>query len=264
MDQITENVKNNRKIIFRWSIVLSIAGIIIYVSYFVSPSSRLPITYPYLYPYPWIVAGGLVIIQGIQQFSNHATTNDPLLFLYQPGIVLYELVVGFVIAPTLFFLGWRAVILKECSKIVSYLFFVVGGSIVLAIALPAISDALVRHTRNEERKKELSMKSERDSLDYDLRKLGFCAAIYWNSAKEAGGGGKSFLGYKLKDSVDIDGNRFRITSLDSHLITFMAISHAYPGAYIRIGYDSLGYQHGPAEYGGIFKEERVSESLQKL
>jgi hypothetical protein len=152
------------------------------------------------YIYPWVVAGGHTIANGLSEFSGKTPS---LINLTERLAALLGLLFGFVIGPTLFFFGWynrrkdresgsKGSVLKG-SAVIS----VIGGILTFAVAIPSIPIAFIQKSVSESIHSAQAVQGNKDQMINDLNKIAYNAKQFRILPKSLDGGNGAFLGYTL-------------------------------------------------------------------
>ena len=181
--------------------------------------------------YPWLIAGRATIDGALREFGGHGFMGIPPVYRYH---VLADLVIGFVIVPTIFFFAWRKMQVRRGSpSLAATLVFVITGALTLTCFAPSIPAAMQLHKISLEMQRNGAIKAHKDDLMYDLGKLSFHAQAYWILPVSKHGGNNSFVAYTIPEHLkNSEGCRFDITSKSVDRIRFRGTSTRYPGSSI--------------------------------
>lgn len=208
--------------------------------------------------YPWVVAGGLTIEQGLDLFSGKSV--QPLSF-EQQATLLGGLWLVAVLGPTLFLLGWRQRRRERASGTVSgklrtsTIIYFLGGIVTLTAALPALPAAMVQRVVAQQMYDAQAIASNRDAIINELNWIALHAVQYRILPKELGGGVGSYAGYTMPAHMaTTDNASYAIQDLTADKIGFVATSTRYPASTVSVAFGSDGRPIPISwRYGGDFK-----------
>ena len=205
------------------------------------------------YIYPWVVAGGHTIANGLSEFSGKTPS---LINLTERLAALLGLLFGFVIGPTLFFFGWynrrkdresgsKGSVLKG-SAVIS----VIGGILTFAVAIPSIPIAYIQYSVSKSIHSAQAVQSNKDQMINDLNRIAHNAKQFRILPKSLDGGNGTFLGYTLSQPLAGTEEGTYEVSCTADEIVVKAISKKYPDCRISVHIDKDGL--GLWEYSGDF------------
>ncbi len=195
---------------------------------------------------PWIIAAGVTVAEGINEFVGRVGSYDYSIERY---LSLVGLLISFILAPSLFMFAWRASYIRqesEQSKSInkvraSSVTFVLGGMLTLALILPSIPGSIVHWQLFERMKSLAAVEEDKDYLIFRVNKIAADAYQYWILPTTMGGGGNSYQNYVIPMQLaSNESGTFTVSSLTGNSITFMATSTKHLGTTISAVVDSTG------------------------
>lgn len=205
------------------------------------------------YIYPWVVAGGHTIANGLSEFSGK---TPALISTTERLATLLGLLFGFVIGPTLFFFGWynrrkdresgsKSSVLKG-SAVIS----VIGGILTFAVAIPSIPMAYIQKSVSESIQSAQAVQDNKDQMINDLNMIAYNAKQFRILPKNLDGGSGSYLGYSLPKPLAATEYGTYEVSCTAEEIILKATSKKYPDSRISVHIKKDGL--GLWEYSGDF------------
>jgi hypothetical protein len=206
-----------------------------------------------MYLYPWVVAGGHTIANGLSEFSGKSPS---LINGTERLAALLGFLFGFVIGPTLFFFGWynrrkdresgsKGSVLKG-SAVIS----VIGGIFTFAVAIPSIPGAYVQVRVSQSLHSAQAIQGNKDQMINDLNMIAYNARQFRILPKNLEGGNGSFLGYTLSQPLaGTEEGTYEISCTAEEIIV-KAISKKYSDCRISVHINKDGL--GLWEYSGDF------------
>lgn len=212
---------------------------------------------PHLYLFPWVVAGGHTISNGLAEFSGHV---PGLCTVAERMAILLSAIIGFIVGPTLFFFGWyyrrkeRAAEGKNQVLQGSGIIFTIGAILTLSVAIPSIPIAFIRVEVERSIRNAQAVQSEKDFMINELNTLRISAIQHRVLPHEYGGGFGSYAGYVIpQERVETKVGKYSVVASEGS-VTFLAISVKYPSATIRCSIDGKGeFIPGQWKYSGKFQ-----------
>lgn len=213
---------------------------------------------PHFGLYPWVVASGITIEQGLNLFSGKSV--QPLSF-EQQATLLGVLWLVAVLGPTLFLLGWRQRRIERASGAVSgklrisTVTYLLGGIVTLTAALPALPAAIMQRVVAQRMYDAQAIASNRDAIINELNSLALHAVQYRILPKELGGGAGSYAGYTIPARmVTTENASYSMKDVTADKIGFVATSAPYPASTVSVTFDSDGRPIPTSwKYGGEFQ-----------
>ena len=208
-----------------------------------------------MYLYPWVVAGGHTIANGLSEFSGKSPS---LISLTERLAALLGLLFGFVIGPTLFFFGWynrrkdresgsRGSVLKG-SAVIS----VIGGMLTFAVAIPSIPIAIIQRQVSVSMHSAQAIQENKDQMINDLNMIASNARQFRILPKSFDGGNGSFLGYTLSQPLAGTEEGTYVATCTADDIAVKGSSKKYPDCHISVHIDKEG-RLGNFEFLGNFQ-----------
>lgn len=192
--------------------------------------------------YPWVVAGGYTIEQGLNLFSGKSV--QPLSF-EQQAMLFGGLWLVAVLGPTLFLLGWRQRRIERATGTVSgklrisTITYLLGGIVTLTVALPALPAAIIQRVVAQQMYDAQAIASNRDAIINELNWIALHAVQYRILPKELGGGAGSYAGFTMPTHMATTENAsYSITDLTADKIGFVATSRIYPASTVSVTFGS--------------------------
>jgi hypothetical protein len=208
-----------------------------------------------MYLFPWVVAGGHTIANGLSEFSGESPSS--IVFAERLAALL-GLLFGFVIGPTLFFFGWysrrqdresgsKGSILKG-SAIIS----VIGGILTFAVAIPSIPGAYTQIRVSEYLHRAQATQDNKDQMINDLSIITYNAKQFRILPKSLDGGNGSYLGYTLSQPLAGTENGTYEISCTADDIAVKGVSKKYSDCRVSVHVDKEGHMV-QWEYSGDFR-----------
>ena len=206
-------------------------------------------------PFPWIIAAGYTISDGLKLFSGEVPLSMPT---SERVVILISLVGTFVVGPTLFFFGWRRRrIDKESGKISPLLnvwtpVFVIGGMLTFSFALPSIPIAYIQRSVSQSLHHAQDIQHNKDNMINEINMIAWGARQHRILPKSLGGGERSFVGYVLpKELVSTQNATYEIVNSEKECAV-KASSKLYPGSAVSAKLNEAGRLWG-WNYEGLFQ-----------
>jgi hypothetical protein len=191
-------------------------------------------------PFPWVTAGGLTIQHGLAMFSGETPTK---MSSETRLSILGSLLVAFIIGPTLLFFSWRRLATEpktSAMKPASIGFFF-GATLtgvylfpllVMSIAHPAVASSM---------RSAQALGQDRDWVINGIYRVSLDAHQYKILPKSFGGGGGSYVGYRIPDEIiKTTYAEYAATDETDSTLTISGSSLAFQGASIRAVYGPDG------------------------
>ncbi len=212
--------------------------------------------WPRMYLYPWVVAGGQTIANGLAEFSGRA---PELVGLSDRLAGLLGLLFGMVIGPTLFFFGWyyrrkdrasnaATPTLKGASVI-----YVIGGILTFSVAIPAIPIAYVQRSVSSDLRAAQAIQSNKDAMINEVNAIAFNAYQYRILPQKLGGGNGSYIGYTVPPELSHTAMGTYTTTQTEDEVVIKGTAAQYPDASVSARIDNQGsFEGGSWNYTGVF------------
>jgi hypothetical protein len=185
----------------------------------------------FLFPFPWVIVGGMTIDHGLTMFSGKIPELPTI--TTQLGCLVSILTV-FVICPTLFFFGLRTRAVERAAgkegRILrwSTIQFVLGGMVMLGPALLSIPVAIIQRNVSSSLHESQAPVENKYAILYELNSVAVKLHEYRILPREFGGGNGSFAGFTLpKDLESTTEAQYKIELQDTLAIA-KATSVKYP------------------------------------
>ncbi|MBM3298358.1 MAG: hypothetical protein FJY85_00175 [Deltaproteobacteria bacterium] len=189
---------------FLWKLelitILALLAILIVGGYF----SRDIFMYFRLIGFPWLHASQLTISA---PYSDTHSVSLPSLGIGKQMFLLAELLVSFVICPTVFLFGWhRRRVNRERSQNVRSLSldsvaYGFCGIVTVALAISVGPAAFLQGRSTTSRCEGDASRIQREGMMTEMSLIGVDAFIYQLRPKELGGGDGSFAGYGIGEKL---------------------------------------------------------------
>jgi hypothetical protein len=210
---------------------------------------------PDIFYMPWLTATGITLTNGLNEFSNKTLEIVPL---SQRLYTLINILLLYIIAPTLFFCGWKMRYVEKISKNrfnifrVATMLFVLGGFFVLGIAIHSIPKVYFLIKSNHEHRNNSIVLSNKDSVENDLHEIAWHAYQYKVLPHKLGGGSGSYTGFILPVELSkTEYATYTVAATDSTVV-LTGRSSIYSDASIKIGLDKHGKMND-WQYSGKFE-----------
>lgn len=217
--------------------------------------SRDVFTPNYFIPFPWIIAAGRTIADGLSAFSGEPPAIMPASYHLA---LLADMLVVFVLGPTLFFLSWRKrrmereLAVKSATFGLWTLLFVVGGVITFGAALPAIPIAIFQRMVSRSLYQAQAVQSNKDFMINEINVIAWNAHQHKILPKSVGGGEGAFSGYSVpKELGSTEDGEYDVTASPNQC-TIKATSKKYPSAEITVILNEAGRLQ-EWSYKGLFE-----------
>ena len=245
--------------VFLWQIALVsfvALALVLFSDKLLNPDQRHPVVeMPRIVVYPWIIAGGHTIQNGLLAFSGKPA--EAVNGKDQVG-ALAALIVVMVLLPTLFLLQWRRKTLAVKPSIhttswsLSRVFYYVCGVLVIYLSVGALPIAVYGEVMRNRMRNAQAVQSSRDAIVNELNFIGFDLFQYYVLPKAVGGGDRSFDGCVLHDNTSKSADATYVVTPTGQTVSIHAQSVRYPASWINVSIDSLG-RMGFWAYGGKFQ-----------
>ena len=200
-------------------------------------TNRFSLRYDAMTPFPWVIAGGITISDGLTMFSGMTPIPMPIsgrLFM------LLSVLVPYVIGPTLFFFAWRH---RKLGKEAGHqtptlglwtLLFVVGGIISFAPAIPSVPIAYIQRSVAHSLRSAQAVQGNRDAIINELNTISWKARQHRILPASLNGGGGSFVGFAMPSELaTTDNATYTLVTTDS-MCTLKATSRRFPSAAVTV------------------------------
>jgi Sec-independent protein secretion pathway component TatC len=208
-------------------------------------------------PYPYVMAGGITLGQGISEFLGEQPKR---VRIREHLFGLVSLLILYVVAPLLLLLGWRKTKSEKISAEAPEQRRLTSGTIafVLGIILssPFIMSPMITYIQRDVSRsmhKDQDVSYAKDMVTGSVLNATSHTYQYFILPKLHGGGSGSFEGYKLPDSLR--ATRFSvnaIASISRYKIVITGESKDYPKAIVNYSIDSSGFARF-GSYSGKFE-----------
>ena len=209
-----------------------------------------------IYLYPWVVAGGQTIANGLAEFSGKTPT---VLAFHVRLAALLGMLFGFVFGPTLFFFGWynrrkdRASGTSNPTLKGSAVISVVGGMLTFAMAIPSIPTALIQHNVSSYLRSAQAIQENKDQLISDLNMIAVNARQYRILPRNFNGGEGSFLGYSIPQKLGATEVGTYTATITADDIMLNANSKKYSDCKISVHVNKEGQFAGGLNFEGQYQ-----------
>ncbi len=196
-----------------------------------------------VYLYPWVVAGGHTISNGLSEFSGKSPSE---LGLVERAAVLLGLLFGFVIGPTLFLFGWRnrrqerETGSKTSALKGSAVISVLGAILTFAVAIPSIPVAYIQVQVSNSLHHAQALQDNKDQMINDLNMIAYNARQFRILPKNLEGGAGSYIGYIPPSALANTENGTYTVTCTADEITANAFSNKYSDCHIGVKVDKAG------------------------
>ena len=194
-------------------------------------------------PFPWIVAAGQTIDDGLEMFSGELPN---IMSMSHRLALLADTLVVFVLGPTLLLMSWRKRrLVKEQVERASTrglwtLLFVVGGVISFSAVIPAIPIAILQRSVTASLYQAQAVQTNKDYMINDLNSFALYAHQHRILPKSYGGGEGSFTGFTPSRELASTENGDYIVSTSANQCVIKATSKLYPAAGISVLVNEAG------------------------
>ncbi|HTY39103.1 MAG TPA: hypothetical protein VMH23_18435 [Bacteroidota bacterium] len=210
-----------------------------------------------IYLFPWVVAAGHTIGNALREFSGQM---PQVVTLQMRLAALLGLLFGFVIGPTLFFVGWyerrkeRLLGVGRGTLRGSALISIIGGVLLFAVALPTIPIAFIRHNVEQSLRSAQAIQEEKDNLIGGLNMVAFKAYEYKIVPRSLNGGEGSYAGYTIPQHLASVGTCTYNVTVAEDAVRIVAISTKYPDGRISANLKKGGqFNLVDWKYEGVFE-----------
>jgi hypothetical protein len=243
---------------FLWQIILLtviVLALVLFSDKLLKPDQRpMVVETPRIVLYPWVIAGGHTIQNGLLAFSGKPAEavngKDKVR-------ALAALIVVLVLLPTIFFLRWRRWKLAAEPSIhatswsISRVFYSLCGTLVIYICVASLPIAVYGDVITNRLREAQEVQSNRDEIITELNFLGYDLFQYYILPKEAGGGDHRFDGYTPRDNASRTAEATYKVTPNGQTVGIHAESIRYSSSWVKVRVDSLG-RLGSWIYGGKF------------
>jgi hypothetical protein len=204
---------------------------------------------------PWNVASSLTIKNSVKEFSGHPLELVP----FSQRLYLLISILLFIIAPTLFFLGWKKrheekTTEKNNNVLRAYtILSIIGGSFVLALAIVSFFKMYLEIKIDNGLRASTAIQNNKDNIIDDFNAIAWQIHQYKALPHELGGGHGSFIGYILPVKLSETENGTYTTSVMDSTVILSGQSKIYSDASVKVRIDSHG-KMSDWQYLGKFKE----------
>lgn len=186
---------------------------------------------------PWTTAAGIIIQQGLEEFSGKSIDEGTL--AAARIMILFGVLAGFVIGPTLLLFAWRRFLTEQPAERrqlrLTTLAFFFGGILTLPIAIPAIPIAIIQPQIAQSMRSAQAVGEAKDAMLHDLNLIAFDAQQFRARPFTVGGGGGSFFGYNIPLRLaDTDNGTYLTIEVSEESVVFKGISKHYPASNITV------------------------------
>jgi hypothetical protein len=218
-------------------------------------SYRIFARYVGMTPFPWVIAAGNTIADGLTMFSGKTPIPIPM---SDRLFILLSVLTVYVIGPTLFFFAWRHRKLeKEAGEQTRTLgmwtlLFVIGGILCFTAAMPSVPIAFIQRSVSHSLHSAQAVQGNRDAIINDLNTIAWKVRQHRILPTSLNGGGGSFVGFSMSSEIAATENgRYTLVTTDS-MCTVRATSTKYPTAAVVVTVDKQG-RLGNWRYEGPFE-----------
>ncbi len=243
---------------FLWQIILLTVIVLTLVLFsdklLKSDLSSMAVETPRIVLFPWIIAGGHTIQNGLLAFSGKPAEavngKDQVK-------ALAALIVVLILLPTIFFLHWRRRKLTSGPSIhttswsLSRVFYAFCGVFILYLSVGSLAMAVSGKVIHNRLREAQAVQSSRDEIINELNFMGFDLFQYYILPRESGGGDHRFDGYTLRENAPRTAEATYELTPNGQSVGIHAESIRYPSSWVEVKVDSLG-RLGSWSYGGKF------------
>ncbi|MBI4427906.1 MAG: hypothetical protein HY562_02190 [Ignavibacteriales bacterium] len=193
-------------------------------------------------PFPWITAAGQTIAEGLSQFSGNQPGFVPV---GEQFAVLGNFLLMYVIAPAMFFFGWRhRRMLKEQDQKPSLsvwtLMFILGGILTFSAVIPAVPAAIAQRSVASRLHAAQAVQWNKDYMINDLNTIAWNARQYKILPKSMLGGNGSYIGFSLREEIGVTDNGTYTIEPSEKTCLVKAQSKIYSNAAITVTVNENG------------------------
>ena len=252
-------------IFVRWMVMLTITTLLMVFFHIDFPSvvSMLFRSAPdrlttWLAFFPWVMAGGFTISQGISEFSTGIPRN---LSPAEEWVTLLGLIVAYVIAPTVVLFLWRNLHNRkeegttqvQISLRPSNIVFGIAVAFIIIIIVQVLPAAYVEHQVLVSMKKSTAIQANKDDIMNEMLKIGWDGYQYRILPPVAGGGGDSYRGYTLRPGMSAtQSGNYSVLYSSKDTILIKGSSNLNSGNSVTCLIDSAGQLRNFRYYGDFF------------
>jgi hypothetical protein len=188
--------------------------------------------------FPWVVAGGTTIGNALEIFSSGHVSALPDLSA-RLGLLLGVLFI-LVLGPTLLFFGWTKRAQEKIAETSppmwrgSTIMFVIGLIITLSMAIPVIPSSIIQRMVSHDLRSAQAVQENKDLIIYEIGALVVKAHEYRVLPKELQGGGGSYSGFELPETLASTPNAAYTVTVADKSVTIVATSKPYPDATVTV------------------------------
>ncbi len=194
-------------------------------------------------PFPWIVAAGQTIDDGLQMFSGKLPT---IMSMSHRLALLADMLVVFVLGPTLLLMSWRKMRLEKeqqgrsSIRVLWTLLFVVGGVISFGVMIPAIPIAIIQRSAATSLFHAQAVQTNKDFIINDINFIALYARQHKILPKSMGGGEGSYQGFSISRELVSTENGDYVVTPSPNQCAIKATSKLYPSAAISVVVNEAG------------------------
>jgi len=184
-------------------------------------------------PLPWVTAGGITIQQGLTIFSGGTPAEMSFEVRYS---ILGTLLAAYVIGPTLLFFSWRRIAIEPKTSPMrpASIGFFFGAILTGVYMFPLLLMSVAHPTVASSMRSTQALGQDRDWVINGIFRVSLDAYQYKILPKSFGGGGGSYLGYRIPEGVGRTAyGEYLATEETDSTLTISGSSLAYKGASVR-------------------------------
>ena len=256
MSSKTENLEFSHGFLWQISLLtVVVLAVVIYSTRSLEGASRSVVPDPDSMLFPWLVAGRRTIENGLSAFSGK---TPGVAAINESARALAALLIGTIICPTIFLLGWRQRRLSADSKdgrsplslpVVFYGLCTATTLYMSAAGLPmAVSGEMARASLRAAQ----AVQTNRDAIIGEISMLSSKAREHYVLPQQLGGGGRSYERFATSPSVLKTEAAEYVVTPTRREVAIRASSVPFPDCWVEVKLDSTG-RLGDWTYGGRFR-----------
>jgi hypothetical protein len=205
--------------------------------------------------YPWVLAGGRTIGNGLRAFSGQTPFAVPIAIR---AAALMITLISMVVCPTVFLLEWRRrrlssdVTAGRPPMKIAGIAYSLCGWITIVSGFGLIPVAYVTEATQTSLRHAQTVQESRDEMINELFFISVDAAQYFILPKTLAGGGRTFEGYSIPEKLARTQEASYTVADDKNKATIHGVSLRNPSCTIEVQVDSIGEMRGWT-YGGEFR-----------
>jgi hypothetical protein len=243
---------------FLWQLVVLtviVLSLVLFADKVVAPAHREMVQTPRIVMFPWVLAGGHTLENGLLAFSGKPAeaANGKTQVITLACLLLVS-----VVCPTIFLLHWRRRILAHPAKrestpwTITHVLYGLCAALVLCISVAILPIAIRAEVVRNKLRDAQAVQFNRDAMVNELNFMAMDLSQYYILSKEYGGGNHSYVGYKLPEEASKTSEATYVVMPNGQEVAIRAESVRYPSCSIKVKVDSTG-RLGSWIYGGKFR-----------